>query len=158
MIYLYDRPLLPKMHYLHHFTVRQLDSLRYQTMKTIGSRLGRAEPPLRKEVVEYTLDVDTHMWSMRRSKAKFFKIVSLFSRIISLSKWLGDVCRWKNPIHYYSSPCPLLYIDLLPRINLSNCVSLHVSDRHIELLVSSQAPSTHGNPNFLGQKQFTQMS
>ncbi|KAL2541683.1 C2 calcium/lipid-binding plant phosphoribosyltransferase family protein [Abeliophyllum distichum] len=64
-------------------------------------------------------------------------MVSLFSRIISLSKWLGDVCQWKNPITYYSSPCPLLHIDLLPRINLPNCVYLHVSDRHMELLVSS---------------------
>ncbi|KAL2466199.1 C2 calcium/lipid-binding plant phosphoribosyltransferase family protein [Abeliophyllum distichum] len=98
MIYLYGRPLLPKMHYMHPFTVRQLDSLRYQAMNIVGSRLGRAEPPLRKEVVEYMLDVDTHMWSMRRSKANFFRIVSLFSGIISMSKWLGDVCQWKNPI------------------------------------------------------------
>ncbi|KAL2483139.1 C2 calcium/lipid-binding plant phosphoribosyltransferase family protein [Forsythia ovata] len=98
MIYLYGRPLLPKMHYLHPFTVRQLDSLRYQAMNIVGSRLGRAEPPLRKEAVEYMLDVDTHMWSMRRSKANFFRIISIFSGIISMSKWLGDVCQWKNPI------------------------------------------------------------
>ncbi|XP_065856747.1 FT-interacting protein 1 [Euphorbia lathyris] len=98
MIYLYGHPLLPKMHYLHPFTVNQLDSLRYQAMKIVAVRLGRAEPPLRKEVVEYMLDVDSHMWSMRRSKANFFRIVSLFSGAITMSKWLGEVCQWKNPV------------------------------------------------------------
>ncbi|MBA0713234.1 hypothetical protein Golax_012277 [Gossypium laxum] len=98
MIYLYSHPLLPKMHYLHPFTVNQLDSLRYQAMNIVAVRLGRAEPPLRKEVVEYMLDVDSHMWSMRRSKANFFRIVSLFSGVIAMSKWLGEVCQWKNPI------------------------------------------------------------
>ncbi|KAG9146906.1 hypothetical protein Leryth_023130 [Lithospermum erythrorhizon] len=98
MIYLYSRPLLPKMHYLHPFTVNQLDSLRYQAMTIVSTRLGRAEPPLRKEVVEYMLDVDSHMWSMRKSKANFFRIVTLFSGIISISKWLGEVRHWKNPI------------------------------------------------------------
>ncbi|CAK9181593.1 unnamed protein product [Ilex paraguariensis] len=98
MIYLYGQPLLPKMHYLHPFTVNQLDSLRYQAMTIVAVRLGRAEPPLRKEVVEFMLDVDSHMWSMRRSKANFFRIVSLFSSMISMSKWLGEVRHWKNPI------------------------------------------------------------
>ncbi|KAB2608096.1 extended synaptotagmin-1-like [Pyrus ussuriensis x Pyrus communis] len=98
IIYLYGHPLLPKMHYLHPFTVNQLDSLRYQAMNIVAVRLGRAEPPLRKEVVEYMLDVDSHMWSMRRSKANFFRIVSLFSGLISMSRWLGEVRQWKNPI------------------------------------------------------------
>ncbi|CBI24847.3 unnamed protein product, partial [Vitis vinifera] len=61
-------------------------------------RLGRAEPPLRKEVVEYMLDVDSHMWSMRRSKANFFRIMSLLSGVITMSRWFGNVCHWKNPI------------------------------------------------------------
>ncbi|CAM8910566.1 hypothetical protein QQ045_032241 [Rhodiola kirilowii] len=98
MIYLYSQPLLPKMHYQHPFTVSQLDSLRYQAMNIVAVRLGRAEPPLRKEVVEYMLDVDSHMWSMRRSKANFFRIVSLFSGLASMGKWLGEVRKWKNPI------------------------------------------------------------
>ncbi|CAH9105602.1 unnamed protein product [Cuscuta epithymum] len=97
-IYLYAHPLLPKMHYLHPFTVNQLDSLRYQATNIVASRLARAEPPLGREVVEYMLDVDSHMWSMRRSKANFFRIVSLFSGAISISKWLEEVCKWKNPV------------------------------------------------------------
>ncbi|KAF4360634.1 hypothetical protein F8388_011269 [Cannabis sativa] len=98
MIYVYGHPLLPKMHYLHPLTVNQVDNLRYQAMNIVAVRLGRAEPPLRKEVVEYMLDVDSHVWSMRRSKANFFRIMALISGVISMSWWLGDVCTWKNPI------------------------------------------------------------
>lgn len=97
-IYIYGHPLLPKMHYLHPFTVNQVENLRYQAMNIVAARLGRAEPPLRKEVVEYMLDVDSHMWSMRRSKANFFRIMSLLSGMISANRWFEDVCNWKNPI------------------------------------------------------------
>ncbi|XP_058071257.1 FT-interacting protein 1-like [Magnolia sinica] len=98
MIYLYGHPLLPKMHYIHPFTVNQVDNLRYQAMTIVAVRLGRAEPPLRKEVVEYMLDVDSHMWSMRKSKANFFRIMSLLSGMISVGRWFDSVCHWKNPI------------------------------------------------------------
>lgn len=98
MIYVYGHPLLPKMHYLHPFTVNQVDTLRYQAMNIVATRLGRAEPPLRKEVVEYMLDVDSHMWSVRRSKANFFRIMSLLSGGITVSRWFGNVCQWKNPV------------------------------------------------------------
>lgn len=98
MIYVYGHPLLPKMHYLHPFTVNQVDSLRYQAMNIVAVRLGRAEPPLRKEVVEYMLDVDSHMWSMRRSKANFFRIMSLISGLFTMSHWFVDICQWRNPI------------------------------------------------------------
>ncbi|KMT15363.1 hypothetical protein BVRB_3g060680 [Beta vulgaris subsp. vulgaris] len=98
MIYQYTHTLLPKMHYVHPFTVNQLDNLRYQAMNIVAVRLGRAEPPLRREIVEYMLDVDSHIWSMRKSKANFFRIVSVFSGMISMSKWFGEVCKWKNPV------------------------------------------------------------
>ncbi|KAK9671551.1 hypothetical protein RND81_12G038400 [Saponaria officinalis] len=98
MIYQYSHHLLPKMHYVHPFSVNQIDNLRYQAMSIVAVRLGRAEPPLRREVVEYMLDVDSHIWSMRKSKANFFRIVSVFSGLLSMSKWLGEVCKWKNPI------------------------------------------------------------
>ncbi|KAL6874160.1 hypothetical protein ACP4OV_014242 [Aristida adscensionis] len=96
MVHLYTQPLLPKMHYLHPFTVTQLDALRYQAMGIVAARLGRAEPPLRREVVEYMLDVESHMWSMRRSKANFFRAVSLFSGAAAAARWFADVCHWRN--------------------------------------------------------------
>ncbi|KAG8363574.1 hypothetical protein BUALT_Bualt19G0036600 [Buddleja alternifolia] len=98
MIHIYGHPLLPKMHYLQPFTVNQVENLRYQAMNIVSARLARAEPPLRKEVVEYMLDADSHMWSMRRSKANFFRIMSLLSGMMSVNRWFGDVCHWKNPI------------------------------------------------------------
>ncbi|KAJ0989769.1 hypothetical protein J5N97_008125 [Dioscorea zingiberensis] len=98
MIYIYGHPLLPKMHYLHPFTVNQLDSLRHQAMTIVAARLGRAEPPLRREVVEYMLDVESHLWSMRRSKANFFRIMALFSGAIGLFKWFDGVSHWVNPV------------------------------------------------------------
>ncbi|KAH0923685.1 hypothetical protein HID58_023703 [Brassica napus] len=98
IIYNYGHPLLPKMHYLFPFTVNQVDGLRYQAMNIVATRLGRAEPPLRKEVVEYMLDVDSHLWSMRRSKANFFRIMSLLSGYFLVGKWLEDICNWRYPV------------------------------------------------------------
>ncbi|ERN11666.1 FT-interacting protein 1 [Amborella trichopoda] len=98
MVHLYGHPPLPKMHYIHPFSVNQVDNLRYQAINIVAMRLGRAEPPLRKEVVDYMLDFDAHAWSMRRSKANFFRIMSLLSGVISVGKWFDDVCHWKNPI------------------------------------------------------------
>ncbi|KAG6406934.1 hypothetical protein SASPL_134551 [Salvia splendens] len=61
------------LHWLHH-----------QAMQIVTARLIRAEPPLRREVVEYMLDVDYHVFSYRRSKANFFRIMSLLSGISHL--------------------------------------------------------------------------
>ncbi|KAI3822210.1 hypothetical protein L1987_09796 [Smallanthus sonchifolius] len=98
MLYTYSRPLLPKMHYVCPFSVMQLDMLRHQAVQIVAARLGRAEPPLRKEVVEYMSDVDSHLWSMRRSKANFFRLMMIFAPLFAVSKWFGDICMWRNPI------------------------------------------------------------
>lgn len=98
MMYTYSRPLLPKMHYLHPLSVTQLETLRYQAINIVALRLSRAEPPLKRDVVEYMVDVDSHMWSMRRSKANFFRIMSILSPLIAIGKWFNEVCNWRNPI------------------------------------------------------------
>ncbi|KAL5537871.1 hypothetical protein UlMin_046332 [Ulmus minor] len=98
MLYIYSKPLLPKMHYARPFSVMQLDMLRHQAVNIVAARLGRAEPPLRKEVVEYMSDVDSHLWSMRRSKANFFRLMTVFSGLFAVGKWFGDICMWRNPI------------------------------------------------------------
>lgn len=98
MVAQYGRPLLPKMHYVQPIPVRHIDWLRYQAMQIVAARLARAEPPLRRESVEYMLDVDYHMWSLRRSKANFHRIMSLLSGFSAVCKWLDDICTWRNPI------------------------------------------------------------
>ncbi|CAA6660451.1 unnamed protein product [Spirodela intermedia] len=98
MMTLYGMPLLPKMHYVQPISVVHLDYLRHQAVQIVGARLARAEPPLRREVVEYMLDVDSHMWSLRRSKANFYRITSLFSGLVAVGKWFEVICEWRNPI------------------------------------------------------------
>ncbi|XVF73222.1 hypothetical protein PTKIN_Ptkin12aG0184100 [Pterospermum kingtungense] len=94
----YSRPLLPKMHYKRPLSVMQQDMLRHQAVNIVAARLGRAEPPLRREVVEYMSDANAHLWSMRRSKANFLRLTAVFSGLFAVGKWFGEVCKWKNPV------------------------------------------------------------
>ncbi|KAK8480581.1 hypothetical protein V6N13_132042 [Hibiscus sabdariffa] len=98
MMFQYSRPLLPKMHYKRPLSVIQQDVLRHQAVNIVAARLGRAEPPLRREVVEYMSDANAHLWSMRRSKANFLRLTSIFSGLFAAAKWFGEVCMWRNPI------------------------------------------------------------
>ncbi|KAL3574206.1 hypothetical protein D5086_024819 [Populus alba] len=94
----YGKPLLPKMHYYHPISVRHIDWLRHQAMQIVAARLSRSEPPLRREAVEYMLDVDYHMWSLRRSKANVHRMMSMLSGVTAVCKWFNDICYWRNPI------------------------------------------------------------
>ncbi|XP_039120456.1 FT-interacting protein 4-like [Dioscorea cayenensis subsp. rotundata] len=98
MVTLYSKPLLPKMHYLQPIPVLQADYLRHNAMQIVAARLARAEPPLQRESVEYMLDVDSHMWSLRRSKANFYRITSLLSGFAAIGKWFDALRYWKNPM------------------------------------------------------------
>lgn len=95
---MYAKPLLPKMHYACPLSVNQLESLRYQAMTVVAARLSRAEPPLGREVIEYMLDHDSHMWSMRRSKANFFRLMNVLSVIVATSRWVESIRNWQKPI------------------------------------------------------------
>ncbi|KAL8144598.1 hypothetical protein AgCh_002967 [Apium graveolens] len=99
MMSMYSQPLLPKMHYVYPLSITQLDSLRHQATQIVSMRLGRAEPPLRKEAVEYMLDVGSHMWSVRRSKANFTRIMGVLGGPIAVGKWCDQICNWKNPVN-----------------------------------------------------------
>ncbi|CAN1230276.1 FT-interacting protein 3 [Linum perenne] len=61
MMYLYSKPLLPKMHYVKPLSITQQDMLRNHAVNTVAVRLSRAEPPLRKEVIEYMTDAHSHL-------------------------------------------------------------------------------------------------
>ncbi|KAJ4701198.1 C2 domain-containing protein [Melia azedarach] len=98
MVTQYGRPMLPKMHYVQPIAVRHIDWLRHQAMQIVAARLGRSEPPLRREVVEYMLDTDYHMWSLRRSKANFHRIMSVLTGVTAVCRWFNDICNWRNPI------------------------------------------------------------
>ena len=111
MLHMYTMPLLPKMHYVHPLSVNQLDSLRYQAMNVVASRLSRAEPPLGREVVEYMLDHDSHMWSMRRSKANFFRLMNVLSSLVAIGRWLESIHNWQKPV--YSALFLIIFLTLV---------------------------------------------
>ncbi|KAM0846618.1 hypothetical protein ACQ4PT_055563 [Festuca glaucescens] len=94
----YFHPLFPKKHYTDPISVLQMDYLRLQAMQLVTAQLARADPPLRREVVEYMLDVDSKMFSLRRSKANLHRIASLFSGVAAVAKLFDGICRWKNPL------------------------------------------------------------
>ncbi|CAI9761331.1 unnamed protein product [Fraxinus pennsylvanica] len=111
MLHTYTMPLLPKMHYVQPLSVNQLDSLRCQAMSVIASRLSRAEPPLGREVVEYMLDHDSHMWSMRKSKANFFRLTNVLAWFVVMSRFLESLRNWHKPV--YSTLCLIVFIILV---------------------------------------------
>ncbi|XP_021749461.1 FT-interacting protein 1-like [Chenopodium quinoa] len=113
MLQLYSRPLLPKMHYIYPLSVRQLDTLRDIATQIISNRLGKAEPPLRKEIVDYMLDVDLNIWSLRKSMANFL-------RFMNFLRWFDQIYKWERPFltifFHILLTTLLLYPKALPSI------------------------------------------
>ncbi|GAU44574.1 hypothetical protein TSUD_139470 [Trifolium subterraneum] len=93
----YTNPILPRMHYVKPFGPAQQDVLRQTAMKIVTARLARSEPALGSEVVQFMLDSDTHVWSMRKSKANWFRLVNCLSRATTIFYWLDGIRTWVNP-------------------------------------------------------------
>ncbi|KAK7271125.1 hypothetical protein RJT34_26764 [Clitoria ternatea] len=93
----YASPILPRMHYVRPFGPAQQDILRQTAMRIVTARLARSEPPLGQEVVQFMLDSDTHVWSMRRSKANWFRLVTCLSRVATLLRWVDGIRTWVHP-------------------------------------------------------------
>lgn len=94
----YAAPMLPRMHYLRPIGVAQQEVLRGAAIRMVASWLELSEPPLGTEVVRYMLDADAHTWSMRRSKANWFRIMGVLAWAVGLARWVDDVRRWRNPM------------------------------------------------------------
>ncbi|WOK99163.1 protein QUIRKY-like [Canna indica] len=94
---MYAQPMLPRMHYLRPIAVAQQELLRNYAIKMVADWLDRSEPPLGQEVVRYMLDVDTHTWSIRRSKANWFRVMGVIAWAFGLARWVDDIRRWRNP-------------------------------------------------------------
>jgi hypothetical protein len=118
MFHAYARPMLPKMHYAEPLLVRQVESLRFQATNAVAARLGRAEPPLGKEVVEFMLDHRSHLWSMRRSKANFFRLVGVLQGPIAIGRWFELVRSWNRPVHSCLAVFTFLVFVTMPELIL----------------------------------------
>ncbi|KAL3573791.1 hypothetical protein D5086_024404 [Populus alba] len=91
------KPLLPLMHHLKPLGVVQQELLRNTAVKIIATHLSRSEPALRREVVSYMLDVDTHAFSMRKIRANWIRIINVIASVIDIVRWIDDTRVWKNP-------------------------------------------------------------
>lgn len=96
LIQAYATPMLPRMHYVRPLGPAQQDILRHTAMRIVTTRLARSEPPLGQEVVQFMLDTDTHVWSMRRSKANWFRVVGCLTRAATLARWLDGIRTWAH--------------------------------------------------------------
>ncbi|CAH8389158.1 unnamed protein product [Eruca vesicaria subsp. sativa] len=98
MLLHYWKPLLPKMHYIRPLKVVQQEILRQHAVNLVAARLSRTEPPLRKEVIEYITDSNSHFWSTRKSRANLYRLRSVFSGLLGTGEWFQDICIWKKPV------------------------------------------------------------
>ncbi|XP_015698588.1 FT-interacting protein 7-like [Oryza brachyantha] len=96
----YARPVLPRMHYTHPLSATENEELRSGAANVMALRFGRAEPPLRSEVVACMCSAAAsgyHHWSLRKSKANFHRLVQLASPFVSLFHGVESVRSWRDP-------------------------------------------------------------
>jgi hypothetical protein len=97
LMYSYLQPPLPRMHYRYPLDHRLLEVLRVAAMNIVALRLIRSDPPLRQEVVQFMLDTEAERWSMRKSKANYYRIMAVLGGIQAVAAWFDDICMWKTP-------------------------------------------------------------
>ncbi|XP_047313497.1 FT-interacting protein 7 [Impatiens glandulifera] len=118
LIQAYHTPMLPRMHYVNPLGPAQQDILRHTAMRIVMVRMARSEPALGQEVVQHMLDSDTHIWSMRRSKANWFRVVGCLCKVASLAKWVDGIRKWIHPPTTILMHILLLAIVLFPDLIL----------------------------------------
>lgn len=70
----YLKPVLPAMHYLAPINKDAAETLRIAAMNLVADSLEKYDPPLRRETVEYMLDTDEMLFTMRRMRANWNRI------------------------------------------------------------------------------------
>ncbi|KAG5616362.1 hypothetical protein H5410_016186 [Solanum commersonii] len=113
--YMYSQALLPKMHYLQNLTKENESHLRHQAQQIIIMRLNRADPPMGKEVVEYMLETVPSMWSIRKSRVNFFRLMAILEAV---AKRFDHICYWRNPIIAFLIHILFIILVLNPKLIL----------------------------------------
>jgi Plant phosphoribosyltransferase C-terminal/C2 domain len=94
----YGQPILPLMHHVQPIPALQRDPLRLTAARLTAAHLARSEPPLRREVTTWILDVtDPRGFSMRKLRANWHRIVSALSWVANMVRWLQYTRAWRNP-------------------------------------------------------------
>ncbi|VFQ89253.1 unnamed protein product [Cuscuta campestris] len=97
LLHVYAQPMLPLMHHLKPLGVAQQEVLRTAAVRLVTAHLSRSEPPLRREVVSHMLDADSNVFSMRKVRANWLRIINVVSSVIDAVRWLEDTRAWRNP-------------------------------------------------------------
>jgi hypothetical protein len=137
LMHAYLQPQLPRMHFFYPLDPKMQESLRVAAMNIVALRLMRSEPPLRQEVVQFMLDTEAERWSMRRSKANYYRImvyinlklmnfIEAFRRIYSIQNILRfyvvlqgvlngvlAVMNWFSDICSWKSPITTVLVHIL---------------------------------------------
>nr|KYP36421.1 Extended synaptotagmin-3 [Cajanus cajan] len=96
-LHVYSQPMLPLMHHIKPLGVVHQEALRSTAVRMVAGHLSRAEPPLRKEVVLYMLDADSHNFSIRKVRANWYRIINVVAGVIDILRWIEDTRGWRNP-------------------------------------------------------------
>ncbi|KAK7271095.1 hypothetical protein RJT34_26715 [Clitoria ternatea] len=96
-LHVYSQPMLPLMHHIKPLGVVQQEALRNTAVRMVAGHLSRAEPPVRKEVVFYMLDADSHNFSMRKVRVNWYRIINVVAGLLDILRWIEDTRGWKNP-------------------------------------------------------------
>lgn len=115
-LHVYSQPLLPVMHHVKPLGLVQQEALRSIAVKIVAGHMTRSEPPLRREVVMYMLDADSHTFSMRKVRANWFRIINVVAGIIEMIKWVDDTRSWKNPTTTILAHLLLIMLTWFPDI------------------------------------------
>ncbi|CAK9229574.1 unnamed protein product [Sphagnum troendelagicum] len=98
LMHAYFQSQLPRMHFFYPLDPKHSETLRVAAMNIVALKLMRSEPPLRQEVVQFMLDTEAERWSMRRSKANYYRIMGVLNGVLAVMNWFSDICSWKSPV------------------------------------------------------------
>ncbi|CAN0876820.1 FT-interacting protein 3 [Linum grandiflorum] len=74
------------MHCINPMSVYHFDSLRAEATRILSVRLRQADPPPRKEVVEYMLDSGASVRSLREGKVNMRRLMSILSFLSAIER------------------------------------------------------------------------
>ncbi|XP_055828888.1 FT-interacting protein 3-like [Solanum dulcamara] len=87
--------------------------LMHQAQQIIIMRLNHADPPIGKEVVEYMLDTDSSLWSIRKCRVNFFRLMAILEAV---AKRFDQICNWRNPITTFLIHILFIILVLNPKL------------------------------------------
>ncbi len=96
LMHAYLQSQLPRIHFFYPLDPKHSETLRVAAMNIVALKLMRSEPPLRQEVVQFMLDTEAERWSMRRSKANYYRIM-VYMPIYNLLQFESSLFRLSCP-------------------------------------------------------------